>query len=155
MKSRSWVTSMGLALAVCASLAFAEGVSLEGVKCIMAPKDAKEANAADWKEGKVYFCCGGCKGKFEKMTKEEKEKMAAKSNSQLVATKQYEQKACPLSGGDLNPEATLEVAGAQVAFCCNNCKGKVEKMKGEEQVETVFGEKAFKTAKYSKVEAKK
>jgi uncharacterized pyridoxamine 5'-phosphate oxidase family protein len=121
----------------------------------MAPKDAKEANAADWKEGKVYFCCGGCKGKFEKMTKEEKEKMAAKSNSQLVATKQYEQKACPLSGGDLNPEATLEVAGAQVAFCCNNCKGKVEKMKGEEQVETVFGEKAFKTAKYSKVEAKK
>lgn len=155
MKKRSWIASIGLGLMACASLVFAEGVALEGVKCIMAPKDAKEANAAEWKEGKVYFCCGGCKGKFEKMTKEEKEKIAAKSNAQLVSTKQYEQKACPLSGGDTSKESSLEVNGVTVAFCCNNCKGKVEKMKADEQLEAVYGEKAFKTANFTKVEAKK
>lgn len=154
MKSRIKIISAGLALVMLASVAIAEGVSLKGVKCIMAPKDAKEANAAEWKEGKVYFCCGGCKGKFEKMTKEDKEKMAAKSNAQLVSTKQYEQKACPLSGGDVNKEASLEVNGATVLFCCNNCKGKVEKLEGDEQLDAVFGEKAFKTAKFEKVASK-
>lgn len=155
MKGRSFLTSVGLGLMVCGSFAIAGGVSLEGVKCIMAPKDAKEANSAEWKEGMVYFCCGGCKGKFEKMTKEEKEKMAAKSNAQLVSTKQYEQKACPLSGGEINKDASTELNGVSVGFCCNNCKGKVEKMKDDEKLEAVFGEKAFKTAKFTKVEAKK
>ena len=48
----------------------------------------------------------------------------------------------------------LEVDGATVLFCCNGCKGKVEKMEGNEQLEAVFGEKAFKTAKFEKVETK-
>lgn len=154
MKNRLLVSSIGLSVLVFASVAIAEGVSLKGVQCLLAPKDAKEANSADWKDGKVYFCCGGCKGKFEKMTKEEKEKMAAKSNSQLVSTKQYEQKACPLSGGDLNKDAALEINGSTVLFCCNGCKGKVEKMEADEKLEAVFSEKAFKAAKFEKVESK-
>ncbi|MBX3421430.1 MAG: hypothetical protein KF752_07725 [Pirellulaceae bacterium] len=154
MKRRTLVGSLVATLVVCVSLVFAEGVSLEGVKCLMAPKDAKEANAADWKDGKVYFCCGGCKGKFEKMSKDDKEKMAAKSNAQLVATKQYKQEACPISGGKLNLDTAIEVGGAKVAFCCGNCKGKVESMKDDEKMETVYGEKAFAKAKFTKVESK-
>jgi hypothetical protein len=155
MKNRSIIAAIAATLLACVSLALAEGVSLEGVKCIIAPRAAKEANSAEWKEGKVYFCCGNCQSKFENMSKEDKEKMAAKSNAQLVATKQYAQKACPLSGAGLNEDATTEVNGVKVAFCCNNCKGKVDKLEGDEQLESVFGEKAFEKAKFTKVEPKK
>lgn len=152
MTSRTLMASV-LALAALTS-AFAAEVSLEGVKCIFNPKAAaKSEQSASWKEGKVYFCCNNCKDKFEKMSKEDKEAQAAKANSQLVATKQYEQKTCPLTGGKLNSSTEIEVAGTKVAFCCNNCKGKVEKMKDEEKVAEVFGEKQFKN--FAKVEAKK
>ena len=142
-----------LMLCVGASMAFA-GVSLEGVKCLMAAsQDAKESKASEWKEGKVYFCCDKCLGKFDAMSKEEKEKIASKANAQLVASKQYVQKACPISGGELNPETKITVAGAEIAFCCNNCKAKAEGWKGDEQVENLFGEKAFKQAKFEVVKA--
>lgn len=154
MKKRS-LTLMFLAPLVClGAFAFAEEISLEGIKCVLNRRDAKQANSAEWKDGKVYFCCGGCKGRFEKMSKDDKEKLASKSNAQLVATKQYVQKACPLSGGDLNPDTAIEVAGSKVAFCCKNCKGKVESQEADQQLETVFGQKAFETAKFTKAEAK-
>lgn len=154
MKNRS-LTLMFLAPLVClGAIAFAEEISLEGIKCVLNRRDAKQANSAEWKDGKVYFCCGGCKGRFDKMSKEDKEKLASKSNAQLVATKQYVQKACPLSGGDLNPDTAIEVAGSKVAFCCKNCKGKVENQDADQQLETVFGQKAFETAKFTKAEAK-
>lgn len=134
----------------------ANGLTLEGVKCLIAgSKDAKEEKASEWKDGKVFFCCDNCKGKFDKMTQADKDKLASKSNAQLVATKQYEQKACPFSGGDLNADTKIKVGGTEVAFCCNNCKGKAEKMKGDEQLEALFGEKAFKTAKYEMIKKEK
>lgn len=114
-------------------------ISLEGVKCIVAPKDAQAGNSADYKEGKVFFCCGNCAGKFTA----EPAKFTEKANAQLVSTKQYEQKACPFSGGDLNPETALTVAGQKVSFCCNNCKAKVEGAEKAEQSKLVFNDKAF------------
>lgn len=125
-------------------------VSLEGVKCLMvAKKDANKDKFSKWKEGKVFFCCDGCRGKFEKLDKEGKEKIATKANHQLVATKQYEQKGCPFSGGEIDESTKIEVAGASIAFCCTNCKGKAEKMEKDKQLEALFGEKAFKTAKFT------
>lgn len=130
-------------------------VSLEGVKCLMvAKKDAKEDKAAKWKDGKVYFCCDGCLGKFGKMDDKAKEEIAAKANHQLVATKQYVQKGCPFSGGDIDETKSIEVAGAKVFFCCDGCKSKAEGMEGDKQVEALFGEKAFKTAKYEPTKEK-
>lgn len=153
MKTRMMLATLVAMVAFATSYA-ADTVSLEGVKCLFNPKAAAKAEqSAEWKEGKVYFCCGNCKGKFEKMTKEDKDKMAAQSNVQLVATKQYEQKTCPMSGGKLNAETAIEVSGVKVSFCCNNCKGKAEKMKDEEKVAELFGDKAFKN--FAKVETKK
>ena len=86
-------------------------------------------------------------GKFAKNTK----KYSTKANHQLVATKQYEQKKCPLSGGDLNPETAIKVAGTDVCFCCNNCKGKVEAAEGDAQLAMVYSDKAFAKA-FKKVE---
>ncbi|RMF37206.1 MAG: hypothetical protein D6753_18070 [Planctomycetota bacterium] len=138
-------------VALATSIAFAaDKVSLDGVKCLMNPKAAAKADkSADWKEGKVYFCCGNCQAKFTKLDDAGKEKIAAKANMQLVATKQYKQGACPFSGGKLNPDTAIEVGAAKVAFCCNNCKGKAEKLSDEEKVAQLFGEKAFAKAKFA------
>ena len=133
------VTSIFAVLLVASATVIGADVNLEGVKCVVAPRDAQASKSADYKEGKVYFCCGNCAGKFAS----EPAKYAEKANAQLVATKQYEQKACPLSGGDLNPETAVTVAGTKVAFCCNNCKGKVESAEDAEKLTLVFSDKAF------------
>jgi len=155
--SKRTLVSVFAAFAVMATIGYAATtVSLKDVKCIMiADKDAKEDKAVEWKDGKVFFCCDNCKGKFAKATKEEKEKMAHKANHQLVASKQYEQQACPTTGGKINPSTAIEVGGTKIAFCCKNCKADAEKLKPEEQVEKLFGEEAFKKAKFELVKEKK
>jgi len=127
-------------LLVAGATVVAADVDLEGVKCVVAPKAASEGKSAEYKEGKVYFCCGGCAGKFAKDTA----KYAAKANHQLVATKQYEQKACPLSGQPTDASKSTKVAGKAVAFCCGNCLAKVEGAADEAaQIKLVFSDKAF------------
>jgi hypothetical protein len=155
--SKRTLVSVFAAFAVMATIGYAATtVSLKDVKCLMAAdKDAKEDKSAEWKDGKVFFCCDGCKGNFAKATKEEKEKIAHKANHQLVATKQYEQKACPISGGKVDASTAIKVGGTEIAFCCKNCKGDAEKMKPEEQVEKLFGDEAFKKAKFELVKEKK
>jgi len=126
-------------------------VDLKGIKCIVATdKDAKADKTADYKEGKVYFCCGNCPKAFAK----DEKKYATKANAQLVATKQAKQHKCPITGKDVNSEKELTVGGAKVQFCCDNCKGKVDKATGDDQLELVFSDKAFEKGEF-KVEKKK
>lgn len=126
-----------------------EEVDVKGVKCLIAAKkDVNASKSAKWKDGKVFFCCGGCQAKFEKMDKKSREKMAPQANHQLVATKQYEQGGCPFSGGKIDEKQTLEVAGAKVGFCCGNCLAKAKKMSDEDKLTKLFGEDAFKKAKF-------
>lgn len=108
--------------------------------CPVSGKAALEDKTADYKGGKVYFCCGNCPGAFAKDTA----KYATKANEQLISTGQAKQVKCPLSGAKLNPEATVEVDGIKVQFCCNKCQGKVAEAKGEEQTKLVFSDDAFK-----------
>lgn len=142
------VVALGFALT---SVYAAEEVKLDGVKCIVNAKaDAKADKSVDYKDGKVYFCCGNCPKAFEK----DKAKFATKANAQLAATGQAKQAKCPISGQDVNKEKELTVGGAKVQFCCDNCKGKVEKASGDEQLELVFSDKAWDKAGF-KVEKKK
>jgi len=124
---------------VAADLTLSEKTNLEGVKCIVADRDAQEAKSADYKKGKVYFCCGGCVGKFAKTP----DKFATQANRQLVQTKQYKQTGCPISGAAIDSSTKIKVDGTEVAFCCGNCKAKVENAKPKEASALVFGEKAF------------
>ncbi len=132
------------------AVALAETLDLTGIHCLFADKAVNPEKSVAYKDGKVYFCCGNCAGKFQ----ESPEKFASKGNMQLVATKQYEQKSCPLSGGPLNPDTKLKVGDAEVTFCCNNCKGKVSAAEPAEQLELVFADKAFEKAGFAKAEAK-
>lgn len=121
---------------------------LKDLKCFLMPaKTVKADKFVDYKEAKVYFCCPGCVKKFG----ENKDKFEAKANHQLVATKQYQQEACPFSGGKIDEETAIEVGGVKVSFCCKNCKGKAEKMEGEKQVEELFGKAAFEKGKFTLV----
>ncbi len=132
---------LALALpAVLLASAFAADVKLEGIKCLVAGSKAASAdNASEYKGGKVYFCCGNCKKAFDGDNK----KFAVKANHQLVATGQAKQTKCPLSGGPCKEDKVVEVNGAKVYFCCDNCKGKVAEAKGDAQAELVFSDAAF------------
>lgn len=119
----------------------ADEVKLEGIKCIMNPKAAAKAETGvDYKGGKVFFCCMNCPKKFDET------KNAVAANHQLVATKQAKQEKCPLTGRALNAEQKVTVNGAEVTFCCPNCKGKVAKATGEDQLKLCFSNEAFDKA---------
>ncbi len=154
MKALSSLFAVGLVVcAVAFSVAKDDSKKspLEGVKCLIAgDNDAKESKFVEYKEGKVYFCCDNCVKKFS----DDNSKYEAKANHQLVKTGQYEQGACPFSGGGLNKDASIEVGGVKVSFCCNNCKGKAEKMEGDKQIAELFGKNAFEKGKFAKVEKK-
>ena len=135
---------------VAGATVFAADVDLKDVKCVVAPKGANASKSADYKDGKVFFCCGGCQGKFNQDPK----KYATKANHQLVTTKQYVQKGCPFSGGKVNPETAVKFAGTEVAFCCDGCKSKFEKAEDEvAKMKLVFSEKSFKNG-FKKAEKK-
>jgi hypothetical protein len=129
----------------------AEEVKLDGIKCVVqGDKAAKADKSLDYKDGKIYFCCGNCPKAFEK----DKAKFETKANAQLVATGQAKQGKCPLTGKDVDKSQELTLNGAKVNFCCGNCKGKVEKAKGDDQLALVFSDDAWKKAEF-KVEKKK
>ena len=139
-KTLACLAMVGLFVGATAWAAEEGKIDLEKVKCLIAPSKAANAEKfVEFKKGKVFFCCDGCKGKFEK----DKETFASKANHQLVATKQYKQKACPMSGGDVDAEKTTKINGVDVAFCCGGCLGKAEAAEGDAKVELVFGAKGF------------
>lgn len=100
---------------------------------------SKEVKVA-FNGGDVYLRCAGCKAKFEK----DPQKYAAKANHQLVSTGQAVQVACPVSGGKVNKDVKLKVAGVDVAFFCGGCRAEVAEAKADQQVQLVFGNEAFK-----------
>jgi hypothetical protein len=130
-------------LAICVvagATVIAGDVDLKNVQCVVANKPASEGKAADYKDAKVYFCCGGCAGKFVADTK----KYAERANHQLVATKQYVQKGCPFSGGKVKADKVISIAGTEVGFCCDGCKNKVASAKDDTaRMKLVFSDKAF------------
>ncbi len=112
------------------------------VKCPVAGKEIKisDAKVVSYKKADVYVCCGNCKAKMEK----DVTKFAVKANHQLIQTKQAKQVKCPLAGKPADSTKTVKVGGIEVSFCCGNCQGKVAKAKGDEQLELVFSDAAFK-----------
>jgi YHS domain-containing protein len=138
-----------LAIVAIAALAFATTTNLAGekkeakAKCPVSGKDINKDASVEFNGGLVYFCCNNCPKAFEKDTL----KYTGKANLQLVVTGQAKEVKCPFTGKDLNPETKISVAGVNVCFCCNNCKGKAEKAEGQMQIDLIFGDsKKFKKA---------
>ena len=139
---RTLVTGCAL-LVVCTLVAAdAAKLDLKDVKCPVSGGPAKEVGAVDYKGAKIYCCCTNCPKKFA----EEKEKFAAKANQQLLQTKQFVQKCCPLANKPVNDEKSVTIGGVAVKFCCDGCKGKVEKASDDEKMALVFADKVFDKA---------
>ena len=132
------------------SVAADSKLDLSKIKCLFADKVVAEDKSTEWKESKVYFCCGNCLKKFDG----DKKAFASQANHQLIASKQVEQKACPFSGGALKSEFAVEFKGAKVGFCCDGCKAKAEKMSDEDKLAKLFGEDAYAKAKFAKADKK-
>ncbi len=117
-------------------------VDLEGIKCVVMGEKGKASadHAVAYRDGMVYLCCEKCVVAFNK----DPDSFAAKSNHQLVLTGQYAQTACPISGKEVSADSKVSVAGVEVGFCCDDCKGKVEAEKDmTAQAALVFGNDAF------------
>ena len=124
------------------------GPKLDGVKCPLSGKKVLADKTADYKGGKVFFCCGNCPTAFAKSTS----KFAAKANHQLVQTNQFKQAKCPLAGKAINPDKVSDVAGVKVGVCCGGCKAKLAA--SEDKVTFIFNDANFAKG-FVKVKAKK
>lgn len=129
-----------LAILFVASTVIVADVVEVAPKCPVSGAAIKKDKVSEFNGGEVYFCCGNCKAKFDGNSKP----FAAKANHQLVVTKQAVQKSCPFTGGVLNDSTTLDVAGAKVNFCCANCQSKADLASGDDQINLIFSNDAFK-----------
>lgn len=119
---------------------------LKETKCPISGKAVDPEKFVEFKDSKVYMCCGNCVKAFPDKIKKDTT-LVAKSNHQLVVTKQAEQAKCVVNGkGKINKEAKTKIVGVEVNTCCKNCLGKLTKMEEKDQIDLVFGknfEKAF------------
>ena len=58
-----------------------------------------------------------------------------------MATGQYSQKACPLTGRPFKDDKTVDVSAVTVSVCCPGCLGKANK--ADDKVALLFVDKAF------------
>ena len=119
------------------SLSFVAGTTLAADKelkgsCPLTGKAIKKEHSVAYLGKEVYFCCPNCPKSFDA----EKKTHATKANHQLLLTSQITAVACPLTGNKINTATLSKVDGAEVAFCCNNCKGKFDK--AQDKVALVF-----------------
>ncbi len=103
------------------------------IKCPVSGRPVQLALSAEYKEGKVYFCCPACVEKF----KSDSEPFAEAADAQLKAIgagAKVNQFACPMCS---KPHKTavkrplkkglLGVKLAEVYFCCDDCATAFEK----------------------------
>ena len=124
-------------------------VDLTDEKCVVDPKrSANEKFAADYRGGKVYFCCGGCLKSYQANPA----KFSTQANLQLVSTKQFTQTKCPITDGDTDESKTVSVGGQEVALCCGSCQEQVAAASKKERVAMIFDDAVFEKS-FSKVGA--
>lgn len=79
MKSLLTLAACSLVLVGCASSNKTASAGALNAKCPFSGNAANAEIVSECKDGKVAFCCNGCKGKFDKMTDQAKAEMAAKA----------------------------------------------------------------------------
>ncbi|MEC7695643.1 MAG: hypothetical protein VYA11_00945 [Planctomycetota bacterium] len=127
------VLLLGFVSAVCAA------DTDQGMICPVSGQKATKVSA-EYHGGEVYFCCKNCLKAFQADSK----KFSVKANEQLIKTGQASQEKCPISGGKMKQGTALDVDGIPVAFCCKNCRKKVDEATGDAKLALVFGDDAFK-----------
>ena len=104
-------------------------------KCPISGKDIDAAQTSTFEGQLIAFCCGNCKGQFDKEpakflakvegfkpAKKEEKKEEKKDDKKKAINKK-----CPVSGEDVDAGQTFEYKKQLIGFCCGDCKGKFEK----------------------------
>lgn len=129
-------------LVVCAWLpAGLAAQDLAGVKCIVDPaNDARAEMNIDYRGGQIFFCCRTCIGKFQ----ENPDPWLIRAHYQLVATGQFVQTACPLTGQGVADDISVKVGHVSVGLCCDDCRVTLQKADEiPDQLAMAFGLKSF------------
>ena len=112
--------------------------------------ELKDHDFSKYRDGKVYFCCGGCKMDFDESPK----KFATKANFQLVSSGQYTQTACPVNKGKIHTAKAkknlkkVTVNGMEVDLCCPGCLKKYNK--ADDKFALIFSDKGYEIGFASK-----
>ncbi len=114
---------------------------LTGVMCMMMPDHEVVADSfAEYRGGKVFFCCDKCAKGFAK----DPSKAAIKANMQLVQTGQFVQTACPITGNPVADGVTAKIGEMEIGVCCAKCQAKVNAAADDAaRAELVFGDESF------------
>ena len=122
---------------------------LTGIKCVVRGQALKNKNhKVSYKDGEVYVCCEQCVQEFAANTKE----YATKANHQLVATGQYVQKVCPVSGQPVSEGFATRIAAVEVGLHCQDCVDQLANIQIPKHV-YIFGEDNFRLTFVSKAMA--
>lgn len=122
-------------LAAVAAVALAVPAMKVDPLCPVSQQPCDPKVSLDFHGGRVWFCCRKCKQAFE----DDATPYAAAGHLQMVLTRQFVQRACPLDAAPLAAGTQLDVGGVDVGFCGDACRGRVSNATLEDQVELVFG----------------
>jgi YHS domain-containing protein len=89
----------------------------------------------DFHGGRIWFCCKKCKQAFEA----EPARYTALAHQQMVLTRQFVQRACPLDAAAVAAGTQLDIGGVEVGFCSDACRSRVNEATVDEQTKLVFG----------------
>ncbi len=81
---------------------------------------------ADHDGKRVYFCCEGCIGEFNKDPETYLGKLNEAGQKPKSLASAGAQTTCPVMGGAINKELYADYQGKRVYFCCGGCKGPFE-----------------------------
>ena len=132
------IVSIGALLLLCIVYTVQAADAAKATVCPVSGKKVTKVST-EYHGGEVYFCCKNCLKAFQA----DADKFAVKANEQLIKTGQASQEKCPISGGKMKQGTTLDVDGIPVAFCCKNCRKKVDEASGDAKLALVFGNEAF------------
>lgn len=153
MLTKMFAASIVIAMLFAADLHAQE---LTDVKCVVSGQDVDAEAVAAYRDAKVYMCCTKCVAAFEK----DSSKFATLANHHLIVTKQFAQKACPVTGDAVAEGITSKVGNVDVGFATEEAKKTVAGAADEAaKIALVFAnapfEKAFaKTAAWDLTEVK-
>jgi YHS domain-containing protein len=106
---RTWIALVAMAAVASIGMAATRTASAVNSKCPISGKDVDKDKTS---EVKVSFCCGNCKGKFEK-----------DPTAALGKIDKLPNEKCPMAGKPVGDASSTVTIG----FCCGDCKEKFDK----------------------------
>lgn len=133
------VTGCGLVILAAWIVAAAVAVAVPAMKiepmCPVSAEPCDPKVSLDFHGGRVWFCCNTCKQAFEA----DPSPHTPLAHQQMVLTRQFVQRACPLDGAGVAAGTKLDLGGVEVGFCSDACRTRINQAAIDDQTRLVFG----------------